>query len=231
MIRQYIGSYVIAMNREYIHNYILSYNDASAEEAVRKYYQKINTNMKDLNFTLNLKKQILSNELEYPEYSELIYNIDRLDIDLKEFFRYINDFNLEDDSACFFLTFTIYNIDCIVDGVYFYDIYKNNIHMIKRLDEELLSIYENNLNFNIVISMFCDIKKAVFFWNEFGLIKSALQIGRLTQYISSYDKIVFQKKDEKFNKQSYAHALGINLYNQLLIDNIDILIRGNNNDS
>jgi len=205
------------MNKKITYDYELNYKEITIEQNIKKFYQMYINNIN----VINDKSLIieLDNQFEYPEYDDLEYEIVLQSVKFKEFFHHIDKFYDKYNDFIIFLTYTIIGVKNIEDGVYSYNIYTKKIHRIKKIDEELNCILKELNKFNICLSMFSNIKKSIVIYKEVGFIKSIIQIGKLLEHNLINSSFIQVDNGNVIMHQKFTHALGINLYNQLLIEN------------
>lgn len=168
MIVRIIGSCVIVMNNEFL------------EKEFRKLHVK--------NFSL--QNSVLSDEILYiennPKQYDLSYNVEKI-----ELFEYSNIlFSIVEymKSRRFYIPITIIirNNKYIEDGIYILSSEKNMLFRIKKVDVDILkTIDQLDRTQNFYLTLYIDIKYAVYFFKEQAYTRSMLEVGRLLNYVSS----------------------------------------------
>lgn len=108
-------------------------------------------------------------------------------------------------------------------GAYVFDFNENVLLQYRKFDGMLRRKWGKYTYSSVVLSLFLDIEKSLYFYKSSAYLNGVLQVGMLLERIHSLcAKLNFQVKDFFYNTQTFTQEVGVNLRKLLLIHNVGL---------
>lgn len=221
-MKLYIGSCVIAMNKNFTSDMYIRQVDKKKMENVLKYYQStvFIPEFTD-EFNQCSRNAGLCNEIFYYDLPESIieeYGFEELDeLENKIVTCMVENIRNRYEN-CILPIITIFNSKNLIPGHYAIDINNKKVLCYKSINEEQFTKLRIDNDFRLSISYFIDVCRSTFYKGEYGFIENVMFIGALDNLLSKeLEGMQSEKIKLRVPQQFYTHEIGLNLKQQLLI--------------